>query len=168
MRGFIIFQSAVPAAVLNYILALRYDNDPARGRWFDGRIDAHFLHHPAGGSAVRIVTTSPGRYMSYNHDIGSPPMTILVTGAAGFIGYHLSLSLLMQGEKVTGIDNLNDYYDVSLKQARLSELESHDGFSFYCCDIADRDGMTAIVKFRAGDDRYRSSRCPSRRPLFAY
>ncbi|MAI10034.1 MAG: hypothetical protein CBD27_01180 [Rhodospirillaceae bacterium TMED167] len=72
-------------------------------------------------------------------------MTILVTGAAGFIGHHLSLSLLGQGERVTGIDNLNDYYDVSLKHARLSELQSHDGFSFHQCDIADCKGMAEIL-----------------------
>ena len=74
----------------------------------------------------------------------------------------------MQGERVTGIDNLNDYYDVSLKQARLSELESHDGFSFYHCDIADRDGMAAIVKSVPETTGNRSSRGASRRPLFAY
>ena len=73
-------------------------------------------------------------------------MTIMVTGAAGFIGHHLSLSLLRKGEVVIGIDSLNDYYDVSLKHARLSELEAHDGFSFHQCDIADRDGVAAIAE----------------------
>ena len=73
-------------------------------------------------------------------------MTIMVTGAAGFIGHHLSLSLLRKGEVVIGIDSLNDYYDISLKHARLSELEAHDGFSFHQCDIADRDGVAAIAE----------------------
>jgi len=54
---------------------------------------------------------------------------ILVTGAAGFIGYHLSLGLLVQGCKVTGIDNLNDYYEVNLKKARLKQLESQKEFT---------------------------------------
>jgi len=71
-------------------------------------------------------------------------MKVLVTGAAGFIGYHLSKRLLARGDEVTGIDNLNDYYDVSLKEARLAQLESQKGFSFRRHDIADRAGMADI------------------------
>lgn len=65
-------------------------------------------------------------------------MTILVTGAAGFIGYHVSAALLARGESVVGIDNLNAYYDVRLKEARLAKLRSQPGFAFHRCDIADR------------------------------
>ncbi|MGB1141786.1 MAG: NAD-dependent epimerase/dehydratase family protein, partial [Halioglobus sp.] len=57
-------------------------------------------------------------------------MHILVTGAAGFIGYHLSQKLLARGDRVTGLDSINDYYDVNLKLARLSNLEQHAGFHF--------------------------------------
>ena len=56
---------------------------------------------------------------------------ILLTGAAGFIGFHLSQRLLAQGDLVVGVDNLNDYYDVRLKQARLAQLEGCKGFSFF-------------------------------------
>jgi UDP-glucuronate 4-epimerase len=73
-------------------------------------------------------------------------MHVLVTGAAGFIGYHLSEALLKQGARVTGVDNLNAYYEVSLKDARLSNLQSHDKFSFHKLDIADRDAMLALAK----------------------
>ncbi|MEK8090910.1 NAD-dependent epimerase [Thermithiobacillus plumbiphilus] len=69
---------------------------------------------------------------------------ILVTGAAGFIGYHLSLRLLGAGRQVVGIDNLNDYYDVSLKRARLAQLQAHPGFSFEQLDLADRAGMARL------------------------
>lgn len=68
-------------------------------------------------------------------------MHILVTGAAGFIGYHVSERLLAQGHQVTGIDNLNDYYDVGLKQARLDRLLAASNFRFIKMDIADRAGM---------------------------
>lgn len=68
----------------------------------------------------------------------------LVTGAAGFIGFHFSLSLLQKGVEVVGLDNLNDYYDVDLKQARLAELKKHPNFRFYKLDLADRDGMEQI------------------------
>jgi UDP-glucuronate 4-epimerase len=68
-------------------------------------------------------------------------MTVLVTGAAGFVGMHVSKALLAAGEKVVGIDNLNDYYDVGLKQARLQLLENHDAFSFIKQDISDRHGF---------------------------
>ena len=70
--------------------------------------------------------------------------TILVTGAAGFIGMHTSLRLLARGERVIGLDNLNDYYDVSLKQARLARLQPHANFSFHRLDVADRAGVAAL------------------------
>ncbi|MRG72866.1 NAD-dependent epimerase/dehydratase family protein [Alphaproteobacteria bacterium HT1-32] len=71
---------------------------------------------------------------------------ILVTGAAGFIGYHVSNALLAQGRAVVGIDNLNDYYDPALKQARLDRLEAQPGFQFLRADIADREAMLSLAK----------------------
>ncbi|MFH1604818.1 MAG: NAD-dependent epimerase [Pseudomonadota bacterium] len=71
-------------------------------------------------------------------------MHILVTGAAGFIGAALSLRLLGRGDRVLGLDNLNDYYDVSLKQARLARLRAHPGFDFLKADIADRERMARM------------------------
>jgi UDP-glucuronate 4-epimerase len=69
---------------------------------------------------------------------GDLPMKVLVTGAAGFIGMHVCQRLLARGDEVIGIDNLNDYYDVSLKEARLAQLRPHSGFRFVRADIADR------------------------------
>jgi UDP-glucuronate 4-epimerase len=71
-------------------------------------------------------------------------MQILVTGAAGFIGFHLCQNLLQQGHQIIGIDNLNAYYDVSLKQARLDQLISHPQFQFHKLDLTDRAGMTDL------------------------
>ena len=71
-------------------------------------------------------------------------MTVLVTGVAGFIGYHLSESLLAAGRPVLGIDNLNSYYDVSLKQARLERLQRHPGFRFQRLDIATPDAFAGL------------------------
>ena len=71
-------------------------------------------------------------------------MKILVTGAAGFIGMHVCERLLAQGDTVVGIDNLNDYYDVALKEARLARLTSNPAFSFHKLDVADRDGMAQL------------------------
>jgi UDP-glucuronate 4-epimerase len=71
-------------------------------------------------------------------------MTLLVTGAAGFIGFHVTQSLLARGERVVGIDNLNDYYDPRLKHARLRELEGQPNFEFQRLDLADRSGMEAL------------------------
>lgn len=68
-------------------------------------------------------------------------MKILVTGAAGFIGFHTALALLRRGEQIVGIDNLNDYYDVSLKEARVAELQKHSGFRFVKMDLADRKAV---------------------------
>jgi len=71
-------------------------------------------------------------------------MTILVTGAAGFIGFHLARRLLQQEQSVVGLDNVNDYYDVSLKQARLDELNKLRGFRFVRLDIAERDELDRL------------------------
>ncbi len=71
-------------------------------------------------------------------------MTILVTGAAGFIGSTVSHVLLARGEKVVGVDNLNDYYDPTLKQARLDRLLARKGFKFHKLDIADRVPVEAV------------------------
>ncbi len=78
-------------------------------------------------------------------------MAILITGAAGFIGFHTAHRLLTRGEEVIGIDNLNDYYDVSLKQARLDDLKSkyHNSFSFVPCDFADMNALqTALAPYK--------------------
>jgi UDP-glucuronate 4-epimerase len=71
-------------------------------------------------------------------------MRILVTGAAGFIGFHVSKSLLDRGHEVAGVDNLNDYYDVRLKLARLEQLNGRNGFRFIKQDIADRTSMPEL------------------------
>ena len=76
-------------------------------------------------------------------------MKVLVTGAAGFIGFHLTLALLERGDEVVGVDNLNDYYDPQLKQDRLDVIDSHarsDAFTFLKEDIADREAMSALFK----------------------
>ena len=71
-------------------------------------------------------------------------MRILVTGAAGFIGFFTALKLLDLGHQVVGLDNLNDYYDPALKRARLAQLEGRNGFHFVEADLADREAMEAL------------------------
>jgi UDP-glucuronate 4-epimerase len=71
-------------------------------------------------------------------------LTILVTGSAGFIGFHLSRRLLEAGEAVVGLDNLNAYYDPALKAARLAILERHSGYRHAKLDLADREGMAGL------------------------
>ena len=71
-------------------------------------------------------------------------MKVLVTGAAGFIGSFASLRFLARGDEVVGLDNLNDYYDVNLKRARLARLEKQAGFRFVKLDLAEQEGMAAL------------------------
>ena len=71
-------------------------------------------------------------------------MRVLVTGAAGFIGYHTAKALLARGDEVVGLDNLNTYYDVRLKEARLDLLKGAPGFSFHKLDLADRTGVERL------------------------
>jgi UDP-glucuronate 4-epimerase len=73
-------------------------------------------------------------------------MKILVTGAAGFIGMHVCKALLLRGDSVVGLDNLNDYYDFSLKQARLRELQKDAAFSFVHADVADADAVNRLFR----------------------
>ena len=80
-------------------------------------------------------------------------MSILVTGVAGFIGYHTAIALLDRGEQVVGIDNLNDYYDVSLKEARLAQLSESGAFRFARVDIADREGVASVLDRHPDLDR---------------
>ena len=72
--------------------------------------------------------------------------TTLVTGAAGFIGFHLCKKLLQQGRFVIGVDNLSSYYDVSLKKARVDLLKPYKKFTFYKKDIQDLSGLKEIFK----------------------
>ena len=71
---------------------------------------------------------------------------IIVTGCAGFIGYHLSMSLLRDGYEVCGADNLNNYYDVSLKNSRLKKLNNHNNFSFNNIDISNSVKINSLFK----------------------
>ena len=71
-------------------------------------------------------------------------MQVLVTGAAGFIGFTLCMRLLERGDSVFGIDNLNDYYDVSLKESRLARLRPYPNFTFQKIDVADREAMAQL------------------------
>ncbi len=73
-------------------------------------------------------------------------MTYLVTGAAGFIGFHTALALLQRGDEVVGIDNLNDYYSVKLKSDRLAELEKHNGFRFHKVELADQAALKDALR----------------------
>jgi UDP-glucuronate 4-epimerase len=76
-------------------------------------------------------------------------MTVLLTGAAGFIGMHVAQALLARGERVVGVDNLTPYYDVRLKRSRLARLEAQAGFTFIEADVADREVMLPLASMHA-------------------
>ena len=78
-------------------------------------------------------------------------MKVLVTGAAGFIGFHLCQRLLERGDEVVGLDNLNDYYDVNLKRARLQQIENHPHFRLITMDLADREGIADLFRVEGFD-----------------
>ncbi|MBW6510030.1 MAG: NAD-dependent epimerase [Desulfuromonadales bacterium] len=78
-------------------------------------------------------------------------MKVLVTGAAGFIGFHLSQRLLERGDEVVGLDNLNDYYDVNLKYARLTQIENKPNFRLVKTDLADREGIADLFRAESFD-----------------
>ncbi len=78
-------------------------------------------------------------------------MDILVTGAAGFIGYHVCEALLARGDRVVGLDNVNDYYDVRLKEARLARLEGHEGFAFVRAAVEDAAALAQVFEGRRFD-----------------
>ena len=80
-------------------------------------------------------------------------MALLVTGSAGFIGYHLAARMLESGEQVIGIDTLNDYYDAGLKRARLARLERHNAFTFHQLDVSDAEAMAALAARHPDIDR---------------
>lgn len=80
-------------------------------------------------------------------------MSVLVTGAAGFIGFHVANALLGRGERVIGVDNVNDYYDVRLKEARLGELATEPGFTFVRLDVSDREAVGRLVREHRDIDR---------------
>ena len=75
-------------------------------------------------------------------------MRYLVTGTAGFIGYHVAERLLARGDEVTGLDNVNDYYDVRLKHARMARLDGKRGYDFVKLDVADNEGMARVFAER--------------------
>ncbi len=80
-------------------------------------------------------------------------MSVLVTGAAGFIGFHTAMALLGRGEQVVGVDDLNDYYSVALKKARLSKLMNLTGFSFEQLDLAERGAFAGCLARHRSVDR---------------
>lgn len=80
-------------------------------------------------------------------------MAVLVTGAAGFIGFHVCRALLDRGERVVGVDEVNDYYEVALKEARLARLGGNRDFTFHKVDIADRVAMAAVIAEHPDIDR---------------
>ena len=80
-------------------------------------------------------------------------MAVIVTGAAGFIGSHVSHALLDRGEQVIGMDNVNAYYDPSLKQARLDRLEARDGFVLQRLEVSDREAVLALFERESACDR---------------
>lgn len=122
--------------------ALDHKIQPLRPKKVRVIISLHPLHHHHSMGARDAITLTRGIITGPKARRGI--MKYLVTGAAGFIGFHLSRRLCADGHQVVGIDNLNDYYAVSLKEARLARLTSLPGFRFERCDLADRPAMATL------------------------
>jgi UDP-glucuronate 4-epimerase len=86
--------------------------------------------------------------------VGGESRVILITGAAGFIGYHVAARLLAEGRRVMGVDNLNSYYDPRLKRARLTRLLAHPAFEFLQADLAEREAAEAVFAVHANHEPY--------------
>ena len=99
----------------------------------------------AGDRVIQDIARKAGSYRV--EDKREAILKILVTGAAGFIGFHTSKKLLERGDTVVGLDNFNDYYDVSLKEARAALLEDYDDFSMVRIELADRAAMEALFEW---------------------
>ncbi len=108
---------------------------------------------PEGLASLLLENAGPDSYTGAAISSEDCCMAVLVTGAAGFIGYHVCEALLGCGERVVGLDDLNDYYDPSLKRARLDGLAGRNGFSFHKLDIANREAMFAVFDGESGLDR---------------
>ena len=91
-----------------------------------------------------MLSQATAQNAEYLLNIRVENMRYLITGAAGFIGFHLAKRLLNEGHVVVGIDNINDYYDVNLKLARLEQLKEAENFQFVKLDLADREGIAGL------------------------
>src|SRR5690349_424620 len=110
---------------------------------------------PAGQNADRSAggfLYLPARAARPTHKV-PPAMTVLVTGAAGFIGFHVAGALLRRGERVVGVDSLDTYYDVGLKEARLSLLAPQPGFRMVRGDLAEPATLERVLAEHPGIDR---------------
>jgi UDP-glucuronate 4-epimerase len=109
----------------------------------------HRVDFRAKTSAQPSHNFAPWQSHATDGTLPIPPLSmILVTGAAGFIGYHVALRLLRDGYVVHGVDNLSDYYDVGLKEARLRRLQEHPQFTFHRIDLADAAAVSALFAAR--------------------
>ena len=94
-------------------------------------------------------------------------MKVLITGAAGFIGYHLAKKLLIKNIKVIGIDNINDYYDVKLKNNRIKELKKNNKFFFYKLDLCNYKKLNNLVKKKIYHN-FKTYKQPKKQTQFSY
>src|SRR4051812_41791491 len=97
-----------------------------------------------GWPGSRHTQRRPARRRKYRQ--GLVRMKLLVTGTAGFIGFHVAKRLVERGDEVIGVDSVNDYYDVRLKHARLALLEHLPNYSFHHMNVADREGIAALFQ----------------------